>query len=72
MKALDGTHAISSPTKTESLPLSQHETVFGLIIGAALMRAWPTAREGLGAALVVAGASLTIFGRQSSSATTGA
>jgi drug/metabolite transporter (DMT)-like permease len=48
------------------------ETVFGLIIGAALMRAWPTSREGLGAALVVAGASLTIFGRQSSSATTGA
>jgi drug/metabolite transporter (DMT)-like permease len=48
------------------------ETVFGLVIGAALMRAWPSSREGIGAALVVGGASITIFGRQSSRATTGA
>jgi hypothetical protein len=38
--------------------------VFGLMIGAGLMRAWPSAREAIGAVLVVAGASITIFGRQ--------
>jgi len=48
------------------------ETVFGIVIGALAFGTFPTLREGFGALLVVSGASIAIFGRQSSTATTGA
>jgi drug/metabolite transporter (DMT)-like permease len=45
--------------------VSAGETVGAILIGALAMGAWPTPREGLGAFIVLAGATLAIVGRRS-------